>query len=52
MLKNGRSRATHGLSMNGCSCCNSSAARRHAKKAAKAQEKKEAMRHERAAGSY
>ncbi|QOT19346.1 hypothetical protein [Paenarthrobacter sp. YJN-5] len=52
MLKNGRSCAVDGLGMNGCSCCNSPAARRKAKKSAKAKEKKAALRHERAAGSY
>lgn len=39
MLKNGRSDATRGLHMHGCSCCNSKAKRRAAKKGAKAKEK-------------
>jgi hypothetical protein len=52
MLTNGRSCAVDGLSLNGCSCHNRPAARRKAKKSAKAKEKKAAMRHERAAGSY
>lgn len=49
MLTNGRSCALHGLAYNGCSCHNTPAARRKAKKSAKAKEKKEAMRRERAA---
>lgn len=52
MLTNGRSSATHGLSLNGCSCHNSPNARRRAKKSAKAKDKAAALRHERAAGSY
>jgi hypothetical protein len=52
MLNNGRSCARDGLIMNGCSCHNPRARRRKAKKSAKAKEKKAAMRHERAAGSY
>lgn len=52
MLTNGRSCATDGLIMNGCSCHNSPGRRRKAKKSAKAKEKKAALRHERAAGSY
>lgn len=49
MLTNGRSCATYGLAYNGCSCCNSPASRRRAKKSAKAKDNKTAMRHERAA---
>jgi hypothetical protein len=36
MLKNSRTCAVDGLAYNGCSCCNSPAARRRAKKSAKA----------------
>lgn len=39
MLKNGRSDATRGLHTDGCSCCNTRAERRAAKKAVKAKEK-------------
>lgn len=49
MLTNGRSCALDGLTMNGCSCHNSPARRRKARKGAKAKEKKAAMRVERAA---
>jgi hypothetical protein len=52
VLTNGRSCATDGLAYSGCSCCNSPGSRRRAKKSAKAKEKKAALRHERAAGSY
>ena len=38
MLKNGRSNATACLAMNGCSCCNSPADRRVAKRPAKRRE--------------
>ena len=47
MLTNGRSSAVDGLCYNGCSCHNSPASRRKAKKGAKAKEKKIAMRTER-----
>lgn len=49
MLTNGRSCAVDGLTMNGCSCHNSPARRRKAKKSAKAKEKKTVMRVERTA---
>lgn len=49
MLNNGRSCARDGLIMDGCSCHNSRARRRKAKKSAKAKGLKAAMRHERVA---
>lgn len=39
MIKNGRSRATHGLSYDGCSCHNSKRKRRKSVHTAKRQEK-------------
>ncbi len=38
MLKSKDYKAVHGLSYNGCSCCNSSNARRAARKSAKRKE--------------
>jgi len=39
MLRNGRSKGTHGLSFLGCSCHNSRDARRRAKHSARSKEK-------------
>jgi hypothetical protein len=45
MLKNGRSDATRGLHFDGCSCCNTRAERRAAKRGVKRKESEQVRRH-------
>ena len=45
MLKNGRSDATRGLHADGCSCCNTRAERRAAKRGGKRKEAELVRRH-------